>query len=228
MASWSSPRSGASRCAGPVRWRARPRRSRSSGRPMAGMSASPVRTCRCTACHPLDRRRASTWGWSPSPRSRTGHRSSTRAAIARRKRTCDAGSAGSRAARRAAIGARKAVKLLAKAHQQVKRQRQDFHHKDALKLVQQYDAIYHEDLQTANMVKNHHLAKSITDAGWSAFLSILTFKAACAGKRVVAVPPAYTSQDCCGCGSGCSKACPSGGTRARTAARACIETTTPP
>ena len=88
---------------------------------------------------------------------------------------------------------RKAVVLLAKAHQTVKRQRQDFHHKVALQLVQTNDTIYHEDLQTANMVKNHHLAKSISDAGWSQFLSILAAKAAYAGRRVVAVPPAYTS-----------------------------------
>ena len=60
--------------------------------------------------------------------------------------------------------------------------------------------IYHEDLQVANMVKNHHLAKIIQDAGWCGFLSILAFKAACAGKRVVAVNPAYTSQTCSGCG----------------------------
>ncbi|HEU5349925.1 MAG TPA: transposase [Ktedonobacterales bacterium] len=95
---------------------------------------------------------------------------------------------------------RKAVKLLAKAHQKVKRQRQDFQHKTALHLVRQYDTIYHEDLQTANMRKNHHLAKSIADAGWSQFLSILGAKAAYAGRRVVAVPPAYTSQTCSGCG----------------------------
>ena len=95
---------------------------------------------------------------------------------------------------------RKAVTLLAKAHQKVQRQRQDFHHKTALELVRANDLMYHEDLQTANMLKNHHLAKSIQDAGWSAFLSILAFKAVCAGKRVVAVPPAYTSQRCSGCG----------------------------
>jgi putative transposase len=95
---------------------------------------------------------------------------------------------------------RKAVKLLAKAHQTVRRQRQDFHHNMALALVREYDTIYHEDLQVANMLKNHHLAKSIQDEGWSAFLSILAFKAAYAGKRAVAVPPAYTSQNCSGCG----------------------------
>jgi putative transposase len=100
---------------------------------------------------------------------------------------------------------RKAVTLLAKAHQRVKRQRADFHHKVALQLVRQNDTIYHEDLQTANMVRNHHLAKSIQDAGWSAFLTILAFKAAYAGKRVVAVPPAYTSQTCSGCGVMVSK-----------------------
>jgi putative transposase len=95
---------------------------------------------------------------------------------------------------------RKAVTLLGKAHQKVKRQRTDFHHKVALQLVREHDTIYYEDLQTANMLKNHHLAKSISDAGWSVFLSILAFKAAYAGKRVVAVPPAYTSQICSGCG----------------------------
>jgi len=95
---------------------------------------------------------------------------------------------------------RKAVQLLAKAHQKVRRQRQDFHYKTALALVRENDVIYHEDLQTANMLKNHHLAKSISVAGWSAFLSILAFKAACAGKQVQAVNPAYTSQMCSGCG----------------------------
>jgi putative transposase len=98
---------------------------------------------------------------------------------------------------------RKAEALLARAHQKVRRQRQDFHHKAALALVRQYDTIYFEDLQTANLLRNHHLAKSIQDAGWSGFLSILAFKAACAGKRAVAVPPAYTSQACSGpnCGA---------------------------
>jgi putative transposase len=100
---------------------------------------------------------------------------------------------------------RKAIALLAKAHQKVRRQRQDFQHKTALALVQQNDTIYHENLQPANMVRNHHLAKSISDAGWGAFLTILAYKAACAGRRVVGVDPAYTSQMCSGCGVGVMK-----------------------
>ncbi len=114
---------------------------------------------------------------------------------------------------------RKAVALLAKAHQTVRRQRQDFHHKAALSLVRQYDTIYHEELQVRNMVRNHHLAKSISDAGWGGFLAILSFKAASAGRAVVAVAPAFTSQACSGCGVMVAKglsvrwhACPDCGT----------------
>ncbi|HEV2461159.1 MAG TPA: transposase, partial [Ktedonobacterales bacterium] len=95
---------------------------------------------------------------------------------------------------------RKAIRLLAKAHQHVQRQRRDFHHKTALTLVTQYDTIYLEDLQVANMVRNRCLSKSISDAGWARFRAILEAKAVWAGRRVVAVPPAYTSQDCSGCG----------------------------
>ena len=95
---------------------------------------------------------------------------------------------------------RKAVQLLARKHQKVQRQRRDFHHKTALDLVQQYDVLYLEDLQVANMVRNHHLAKSIGDAGWAQFRTILEGKAVYAGRRVVVVPPAYTSQDCSSCG----------------------------
>ena len=49
-------------------------------------------------------------------------------------------------------------------------------------------------------MRNHHLAKSMTDTGWGAFLTILADKAAWAGRRVIGVNPAYTSQRCSGCG----------------------------
>src|SRR4029453_17695080 len=90
--------------------------------------------------------------------------------------------------------------LLARAHQAVRRQRTDFHHKTALTLGREHDTIYPEDLQVANLMRNHPLAKRIQDAGWAPFLAILASKAACAGRRVVAVNPAFTSQRCSGCG----------------------------
>jgi putative transposase len=62
----------------------------------------------------------------------------------------------------------KAVGCLASAHQQVKRQRADFHHKTALTLLRQSDTIYHlEDLRVANLVRNRQLAQSISDASWA-------------------------------------------------------------
>jgi putative transposase len=96
---------------------------------------------------------------------------------------------------------KKAQVNLQRAHQTVKRQRADFHHKSALAILRGYDTIYLEVLRVANMVRNRHLAKSISDAGWAAFRSILEAKAACAGRRVIAVPAQYTSQDCSSCGA---------------------------
>jgi len=114
---------------------------------------------------------------------------------------------------------RKAVCWLAKAHQTVRRQPQDVHHKTALALVRAYDAIDHEDVRVASMVRNHQLATSLADAGWNAFLAILSFKAANAGRSVVAVDPAFTSQSGSGCGKIVQKglsvrghACPDCGT----------------
>jgi putative transposase len=95
---------------------------------------------------------------------------------------------------------RKAARLLAKKHQKIQRQRADFHHKTALNIVREFDVIAVEDLNVKGMVKNHHLAKSISDAGWSQFTSILTNKAESAGRQVVKVNPSYTSQDCSQCG----------------------------
>jgi len=93
---------------------------------------------------------------------------------------------------------RQAVAQLKRHHQTVQRQRRDVHHKTARALLQQYDVVYVEELQVRNMVRNPHLAKSISDAGWAAwaaFRTILTCKAVDAGKWVIAVPAHYTSQD---------------------------------
>jgi putative transposase len=66
--------------------------------------------------------------------------------------------------------------------------------------VREFDTIAVEELNIEVMVKNHYLAKSISDAGWIKFISILTSKAESAGRRVIKVDPSYTSQDCSQCG----------------------------
>lgn len=89
--------------------------------------------------------------------------------------------------------------VVAKLHRKVKRQRADFHHKTAHKLVSEHDVIAHEALNVKGLGRTR-LAKSVHDAGWSSFLSILAFKAECAEKLTVGVDPKYTSQTCPGCG----------------------------
>ncbi len=95
---------------------------------------------------------------------------------------------------------KKAVIKLRKQHLKIKRQRQDFHFKTANRIVKEFDEIAVEDLNVSGMVRNHRLAKSISDAGWSGFISILEFKAENAGKRVWKVNARNTSQICSGCG----------------------------
>jgi putative transposase len=114
---------------------------------------------------------------------------------------------------------RTAVQLLAKPQHHVRRQRADFHHKAALALVRQDDVISVEAIQPANLRRRptprpdenggyeHNGAaqkagrhKSMHDAGWGHFLSTRACKAAWAGKRVDAVTPADTSQECSGGG----------------------------
>jgi len=89
---------------------------------------------------------------------------------------------------------------LAKLHRKIANQRNDFLHKESQKLVLNYDVIVFEDLRVKNMMKNRHLAKSISDASWSRFIAYTTYKAESAGKQVMLVNPRNTSQVCSGCG----------------------------
>jgi putative transposase len=79
------------------------------------------------------------------------------------------------------------------------RQRKDFLHKVARKYTENYATIFVEGLNVAGMVKNHHLASSIHDAGWSKFIEILEHKAESAGARVVKVSARFTTQECNRC-----------------------------
>ena len=85
-------------------------------------------------------------------------------------------------------------------HARVTNTRKDFAHKLARSLVAESDLIAVEDLNIKGMVKNKHLSKSISDAGWGDFLSKLAYKAEEAGKHFVKVNPKNTSQHCSGCG----------------------------
>src|SRR5712692_3033272 len=96
---------------------------------------------------------------------------------------------------------RRARKALAKAYLKVSRQREDFARKTASTLVTSHDLIAYEHLQIRNMVKNHHLAKSIHDAGWGQFLRWVNYYGAAHAIAVVAVAPQFTSQQCSACGT---------------------------
>jgi putative transposase len=95
---------------------------------------------------------------------------------------------------------RKAAKSAAQTHLKIARGRRDFHFKVAKQYAESYQRIAVEDLQITNMVQNHHLAKSISDAGWGQFLAILSAKAGNAGHEVIRVNPRFTSQKCFQCG----------------------------
>src|SRR5262249_35826883 len=115
----------------------------------------------------------------------------------------------------------KAVKRLAKVHRHVRNQRRDFQHKASHKLVNRYQIIVFEDLQTANLTRRPKpkqdaetakylpngasgkagLNKSILDAGWATFTKMVSAKAAWAGRTILFVSPYMTSQLCSGCGA---------------------------
>jgi len=86
-------------------------------------------------------------------------------------------------------------------YRKVRNARKDYLHKVSRILADAYDRIIFEDLQIKNMVKNHHLARSIHDASWSMLISLTTYKAEEAGGTVELVNPRNTSKQCsvCGC-----------------------------
>lgn len=99
-------------------------------------------------------------------------------------------------------GRRDARLLVAKAHEKVANQRSHFLHRVANHYITNYGTIYIEDLNIRGMVKNHHLAKSISDASWGKFFEMLNYKAEEAGRTVIKVPRFEpTSKTCSECGA---------------------------
>ncbi|MBD0266632.1 MAG: IS200/IS605 family element transposase accessory protein TnpB, partial [Tolypothrix sp. Co-bin9] len=94
---------------------------------------------------------------------------------------------------------KKAIKKLGKQHKKVADTRKDFHFKIANNLLKKYDVVAVEKLNIKGLAKSR-LAKSVNDAGWGQFISILTVKAENAGLKVIAVNPNGTSQKCSNCG----------------------------
>lgn len=100
--------------------------------------------------------------------------------------------------KKGSVRRRKAVQLLARLHAHIKQQRADFHHKVSRTLVNSYGLIAVEDLNTKGLASGM-FAKSVRDAGWSAFIMKLAYKAESADRQLIKVDPRGTSQTClCG------------------------------
>ncbi len=89
---------------------------------------------------------------------------------------------------------------VARIHRKIRNQREDFNHKLSRELVDNYDLIVFEKLQIQNMVKNHHLSKSINDASWYQLIQFTSYKAEWAGRNVEQINPRNTSKTCSVCG----------------------------
>src|SRR2546421_3887258 len=95
---------------------------------------------------------------------------------------------------------RKHRKVVARVHERIAFRRDNFTHQESRQIVDRFGMIAVEDLHVNRMTHNHCLAKSIADASWSEFFSKLSCKAEEAGRQLVKVNPAYTSQTCSTCG----------------------------
>lgn len=95
---------------------------------------------------------------------------------------------------------RKASKAVSHLYEKVTNRREDFAQQLSRQWINKYGTIVFEDLNITKMVHNHNLAKSILDASWSKLIQYTSYKAEDAGRKVILVNPANTSQMCSSCG----------------------------
>lgn len=99
------------------------------------------------------------------------------------------------------IERRKRLKAVSRVYERIANKRKDFIHKVSRNIVDNYSFIVFEDLSIKNMLKNHCLAKAISDVAWGTLISITANKAEEAGSQVILVDPRNTSQMCSRCGT---------------------------
>ena len=90
---------------------------------------------------------------------------------------------------------------VAKLHDRIRRQRQDFLQVLSTALIKNHDLVVAEELRSKNLLKNHALAQSISDVGWRSFLTMLEYKAVLYGKKFITIDPKFTTQRCHDCGN---------------------------
>ena len=91
---------------------------------------------------------------------------------------------------------------VAKLHEKIANQRMDFLHKKSTEIIRENQVIVIEDLKVKNLMKNHHLAKSIAEVSWSRFREMLDYKSRWYGRELIIAPPDYpSSQLCSDCGN---------------------------
>lgn len=104
--------------------------------------------------------------------------------------------------KKGSVNKKKAYKKIAIIHEKITNQRKDFLHKLSTQLINNHDTLCMENLNISNMIKNHSLALSISDAGWGMFVEFCKYKAEWSGKNILQIPTFEPSTKICNdCGA---------------------------